>query len=671
MMKINRLLIKITATNKTYSFDREFKSGLNLIASDDNTKGKSSILVGIYYVLGLEEIIGGTNEKVLTSVYKSKIQDENRSWNVISSSVYLEINNGNETVTIYRSAKDERRDSRLVTVFFSSINMINDESTGFEDYYVHMPNAATNEKGFHTFLEKFIGAELPMVPASDGKDRKLYLQLVFAALFIEQKKGWSSIYAGIPYLGIRDPKKRVTEYLLNLHTFENERKRSEILNREKYQTERWMSIYKSMVVEQNKVQCSVDGIPSKPEILSSDFIKKITIKRAVGKEMSIDDWIKELEREYEAFETKHPRIIDNFDQLQTELQSVEAEIKEIEAEEKDLCDELSRSRRKEKNSQDNLWVINNDIKNNKDAKRLQDLGSEKEIDVFGETCPVCGQKIHDSLLPIQHDIVVMSFDESINHLKAQKNMIEFSINHYKDRIKKLEQAIESLRSRKVTLLRLAKSLRRDVYSVDEDYSETIIYKRVEIERHIDTLRAFKIQISSILNDFVKASNEWERLQNEKSLLPQDICDQDDVNTICEFKDRFVENLRTYNYTSVDNLMSIDISKDNYMPVIDDFDMKFDSSASDNIRAIWAYTMALAQTSKKIKANWPGIIIFDEPGQHSIGAEDMKSFFSNAINMLNEEQIIVGITLNSADIKQVVDELQDRINFIHIEERAFM
>lgn len=35
-----------------------------------------------------------------------------------------------------------------------------------------------------------------------------------------------------------------------------------------------------------------------------------------------------------------------------------------------------------------------------------------------------------------------------------------------------------------------------------------------------------------------------------------------------------------------------------MPVIDKFDMKFDSSASDNIRAIWSYTLALLQTSKK-------------------------------------------------------------------------
>ncbi len=75
-------------------------------------------------------------------------------------------------------------------------------------------------------------------------------------------------------------------------------------------------------------------------------------------------------------------------------------------------------------------------------------------------------------------------------------------------------------------------------------------------------------------------------------------------------------------TSISNIDAIEISRDNYMPVIDRFDMKFDSSASDNIRAIWSYTLALLQTSEKQIGNYLGVFIFDEPTQHSIGAEDV-------------------------------------------------
>lgn len=85
---------------------------------------------------------------------------------------------------------------------------------------------------------------------------------------------------------------------------------------------------------------------------------------------------------------------------------------------------------------------------------------------------------------------------------------------------------------------------------------------------------------------------------------------------------FVENLRKYGYKSVANMDEIKLSEESYLPIIEEFDMKFDSSASDNIRAIWAYTIALMQTSIEKEGNHPGVIIFDEPNQHSIIPEDI-------------------------------------------------
>ena len=177
MLKINRLKISIMAANKEYSFDETFNSGLNFVASDDNTKGKSSVLIAIYYCLGFEEIIGGVNEKVLTSAYKTMIEDDENIWPVLESGVFLEVSNGVEEITIYRSAKSDTRDSKLVTVYFSKLTDMYAEHTNMDEFYVHMPNAANNIKGFHNFFEKFIGIELPLVPANDGVDRKLYLQL--------------------------------------------------------------------------------------------------------------------------------------------------------------------------------------------------------------------------------------------------------------------------------------------------------------------------------------------------------------------------------------------------------------------------------------------------------------------------------------------------------------
>lgn len=672
MLKINRLKIKITATNKVYQFDECFSSGLNIIASDDNTRGKSSVLIAIYYCLGFEEIIGGLNEKVLTSAYKNQIEDKDTSWPVLESGAYLEISNGTDEITIYRSAKHETRDSKLVTVYFSKLDYIYNVDTTSEDYYVHMKFAATNRSGFHTFLEKFLQIELPLVPASDGVDRKLYLQLVFAAMFIEQKNGWSGIYSGMPYLAIKDAKKRVTEFILALETFENERKRNQLLNKERYQKEQWKNLFAEMRVFQSSAQCYVKNIPQIPEILPEKFEKNVAIVRMVGDNVGIDEWISQLQEEHDTLKTVRPRVIDNYDELQNELQEVEKVIEENNNEIHTIQQELNITTRKIQEINKNLDVIKQDITNNKDAKKLKILGSNLGAESFQGRCPVCNQKIQDSLLPVQHDTNVMSIEETINHLTAQKEMFEFAYEYQTNRKQQLSTALDNIRNVQMKLYRLAKSLRRDLYSVDEDLSETIIYKRMSIEHKIQELEDFKNKISNIVDRFKNLSVNWKKLLQEKAQLPEKGFNDKDRTKLTELKKNFICNLQDYEYTSISNVRAIEISDDNYLPVIDNFDMKFDSSASDNVRAIWAYTMALLQTSEKCGGNHPGLLIFDEPAQHSIGAVDTKAFFDSILNLGDNCQVIIGITINNADIREVISEIgEEKCNVVNIGEKAFV
>ena len=139
----------------------------------------------------------------------------------------------------------------------------------------------------------------------------------------------------------------------------------------------------------------------------------------------------------------------------------------------------------------------------------------------------------------------------------------------------------------------------------------------------------------------------------------------------KLKIHFIENLRKYGYKSVANMDAIQISEESYLPVIEEFDMKFDSSASDNIRAIWAYTIALMQTSMEKKGNHPGVIIFDEPNQHSIIPEDMEEFFKSLLNLGNTTQTIVGITVKDTDTKSEIEKLPAELyHIIHITNKAF-
>ena len=100
-------------------------------------------------------------------------------------------------------------------------------------------------------------------------------------------------------------------------------------------------------------------------------------------------------------------------------------------------------------------------------------------------------------------------------------------------------------------------------------------------------------------------------------------------------------------------------------------MKFDSSASDGIHVIWAFTMALLQVSIEKNGNHPNIIVFDEPAQQSIVPEDMKSFIDSVVEMDKKFQIIIAITLNSQELIDIISELD--VSYYHkidIEGKAF-
>ena len=208
MFKINRVKAISYTEEKTFGFDYSFNSKLNLVSSSTNTKGKSSVLVAIYYCLGFEEIIGGRGKKTLTPVYKTDIEDsEGKTHKVLQSEVWLEISNGCDVVTITRTAEMLGRDENLITVYYGSLQEVECNDVPFEDMYVHFKNAAISSKGFHSFLEKFMGFELPQIPVGDGKEHKLYLQLIFSGLFIEQKRGWADLFSAMPTYGIKECKK--------------------------------------------------------------------------------------------------------------------------------------------------------------------------------------------------------------------------------------------------------------------------------------------------------------------------------------------------------------------------------------------------------------------------------------------------------------------------------
>ena len=480
MLRINRLRVEINTANGMYGIDESFKKGLNFVASKENTCGKSSILAAIYYCLGLEQILGGVagiGGKVLTSAFKNAIDDNGQSWNVTESGAYLEISNGSEEITIYRNIKAENKDNRLITVYFSKYDLIGNPKIQSEDFYVNIQHSATSQRGFHAFLEDFLHLDLPLVPTSDGSERKLYLQIIFSAMFIEQKHGWSDILSGMPVFGIRESKKRVVEYILGLDTFKNEKER-ELLNSIKTEIEdQWKQLIKEIQRQSYSESCNIVNIPVNPRVLSDKDFSRITILTA--EKTTIAEKVNQLKIEYDSLRQLKPRVTDNFEALNIELSETEATILKFEEIVRQLMQKLSGINETIHRLTSDLQVICTDIRNNEDAARLQKFGSEVgNSQISANICPTCKQQIQDNLLEANPCSGFMSIEENIRHLKAQKDMLEFSLNSRKDTRDTLQKEREDYESRLLTLRRLAQTIRSDLFTTtDTEASEAIILKK--------------------------------------------------------------------------------------------------------------------------------------------------------------------------------------------------
>lgn len=671
MLKINRLKIIITTAQKKFGFDEKFNEGVNLISSYENTKGKSSIIESIYYCLGIEELIGGRNDKILKSVFRSKIEFNNIEYVPLDCKFYLEIENSKkEVVTINRNtSKISIQDSKLITVYEGNIDESISGKSNFEEYYTNLPGAATQERGFQVFLENFLDWELPEIPTYDEVERKLYMQVVFASMFIEQKRGWSDILIGIPNIfKIKEPKKRVVEFLLGLDTIEVEKKKAYIKKMEEEINLKWKNLYEDIIEEMKESNCDSNDIYLKPKILLDNYTETLNIQVEENEQyIDINEKINKLNDEITALKQTKPIVGMINDKLQIDLEENKEKLNSL---------ELMLIKENEKENAEKFGLnklnkilenINLDLNNNKDAKKIMELGSIKNTSIGKKVCPLCNSKIEDSLLLSQKNYNTMSIEENIEHLKQQKKLIEYAIGNRKLNINNYSDNRDKIKSEIIKLRRIIRSQINDLYEKDDSLSETSIYTKVDLQNQMEELEILKEKYFNYKRKFYDLSEELKNVLNEKEKLPKDKFTERDKEKISKFEQCFKEKIEKYGYKS-ENVSNIQISMDKLIPTIDGFDMRFDNSGSDNIRAIWAYTISLLIVSRDMLGNHPNILIIDEPMQQSVIEEDLFSFIDDLNSISNGIQVIIGMTLGNQKLKDKVKKYKNA-NIILLKDKA--
>ncbi|PTR16073.1 AAA domain-containing protein [Nitrosospira sp. Nsp2] len=672
-MIIRAIKLRAITSKGDYGFYFPFARGLTVIRGG-NSSGKSTLFNCLLYGLGMEELVGGKGEKVLPYAVKEYFEYNNQQINIVASEVYVELeNNTGRIVTLRRAIRDEVRDTKLVEIFEGAHLTTKAERGAATPTYLHDAGGAMKLEGYHRFLENFLGLELPPVAKTGGGECKLYLQTIFAALAVEQKRGWTDYIANIPFYGIRDARTQVTQFLLGLSVFETNVLRNRLDADAVAIDLNWRTFSDELRREVTGMGVVVEGIQGRPGALFDTALVRL-VKQIEGASMPISEYVVQLRNEHTALtqqaegysRSSGAHILKVLDTMSEELQHLSVLHERATA-------SLTLQRASLLEYEILLMETKEDLERNKTAAKLRDLGAQHAVELAIGQCPTCHQHVDDTLLGGMVSGPQMDLQANIDYLDSQRRMLQRQIAGMQEAVRKSEVDVANLATRVAAKHDYRNALRGDV-SNGASESRAIVRRQVQIELEVAAIEKLEIQMTTHLERLKGVAGRLAENQAARKALPKDTYTQSDTARISLFQKMFRANAGSFGYESA-TISEIKISLDNLTPTLSQLelreiitkvpkaDIKADSSASDFVRLIWSYLLALYQTSAQhsTKGNHPGVLLLDEPGQHSMRSSSQHALLQLLSAETNLQSIIAAsFDENESVFKEATDGLQYKL-----------
>ena len=662
-LRIRSLQLRAMTADGLFGTHFNFEGGLVIVRAD-NSSGKSTCMQAIIYALGLEGMLGASQEVPLPHAMTSYLEHDGKKHRVLSSSVFVEVENQEGIViTCERAAKDDVKSPNLITVAEAPLLTGGPSGVPSRPFYVRQSGAASRPDGFHYFLARFLGWVLPTVTRYDGKESPLYMEVIFPLMFVEQKHGWAGVQARMPtHLRIREPAKRATEFVLGLQATDALVRSHSLHARAEELRASWVATREELAKAGTQRDGILQNVPTQPPLDWPSAAEPQMLFPYGETWRNLTEEVAHVRQTFDAAK-KHgiPTVKAARPALEARLNTAEQALSRGEHTGLRLVRELEREEQQLRSTQERLAALREDLRRNQDAAKLQKMGAVLPQG-FLTDCPSCHRPLADSLLPATTKFNAMSVEDNVEFLKEQIATFEALEGESRRLVMAHNARVSVTRETNSNLRSDIRSIKKSLSADERMPSVEAIERLVRLERTVEDTNRLRDQFASGVERLTAIVKEHravvaERKEIESGLTPSD------VERIEKLESSFRAQLREYDFSSV-GIDTISISMDSYRPTHEGFDLGFDLSASDMVRTIWAYLLGLVEVARTEETNHLGLLILDEPRQQETKQVSFAGLLKRAsLALAANQQIIFATSEEPATLKTMLKDIPHSLHLV--------
>lgn len=298
---------------------------------------------------------------------------------------------------------------------------------------------------------------------------------------------------------------------------------------------------------------------------------------------------------------------------------------------------------------------------------LQTRGANTEFDIRIGLCPVCDRPLNDALLPQVKLVNPMSLEENIAFIRDQISTFEYMEIDAKSTFEAKQKLLISSRARVFEISARIRAYSETLRSDGRIPSEAAIRERLQHETYLERLTALREAFNDRVSIFSKLSEAWRDVQNELADLRDTQLTANDNRKLSLLEHSFKNQLKLYGFSSfpVDD---VGIGRESYRPSHKGYDLGF-TSASDTIRAIWAYLLGLLELSRQVSTSHVGMLVFDEPKQQSAAKVSFGALLARASAAIEfGQQVIFATSEEESSLAELMKGFERRFTRIRFNEK---